>query len=93
MSGASLGYIRHDNRVPATRGGTARVRANAKVGTIAGTAQQWLRVHVDGRAGNDHPYDLDYLVDGECIESEPIRTAHDRAWGLFNRALAESAPG
>jgi hypothetical protein len=88
MSGESLGCIRDYYRVPATRGGT--VRANAQVGTIAGTDQQWLRVHVDGQAGNDHP-DLDYLVDGEWIESERIRAAHDRTWDRFNRGLAESA--
>jgi hypothetical protein len=93
MSGASLQYIRDYYRVPATRGGIVRVRANARVGTIAGTDQQWLRVHVDGHAGNYHPYDLDYLVDGDWIASEPIRAAHDRAWDRFNRGLAESTPG
>jgi len=92
MRGTGLEYIRSYYRVPADVGGSVWVRNTGKSGTITGTEQAWLTVSVDGRVGNYHPYDLDYLVDGVWVASEPIRAAHDEAWDRFNQSFADSAP-
>lgn len=80
--------IRDYYRVPATRGLTVRVQFNGQTGTITSAYGFHLRAKVDGRVGIYHPYDLDYLVDDEWIDSNPIREAHNRAWDQFNRKLS-----
>ena len=82
--------IRDYYRVPATPGRTIRVQFNGQTGTITSAYGFYLRAKVDGQVGIYHPYDLDYLVDDEWIDSNPIREAHNRAWDQFNRSFSES---
>jgi hypothetical protein len=85
--------IRDYYRIPATRGCTVRVRINDKPGTITSAYGFRLRVNVDGRVGIYHPYDLDYLVDDEWLDSKPVRDTHEALWGEFNKRAASSSRG
>ena len=86
----SIQQIRDYYRVPATQGCTVRVQFNGQVGTITSAYGFYLRAKVDGHVGIYHPYDLDYLVDDEWVDSNPIREAHNRAWDQFNRSFSET---
>lgn len=84
--------IRERYAVPAKRG--AVVRYEGVQLHITGSMKGYHRLNIRGWVGKElhigkgiHPFDLDYLVDGEWVSGETLKQKYDERWRQFNQRL------
>lgn len=89
---ATLTEIRKRYAVPAKRGMQARYIKGGYDGVITGSPRNHMRVNIrinDSKVYSFHPFELDYLVDGEWVSGEALQKRYDGRWDLWNKRANE----
>jgi hypothetical protein len=89
---ATLAEIRKRYSVPAKRGMQARFIYGGHTGVVTGAPRSRMRVNIrcaDGKTRSCHPFELDYLVDGEWVRGEALKNKYDGRWDAWNKRANE----
>lgn len=79
----SIQHIRDKYRLPVKIGTT--VRLNEQEVKVIWSPDAYLTIRLpDGKKETRHPFDFDYLIDGEWVSGGELQRRYDASWDAWN---------